>query len=176
MQIIGEIRNSFNKGIVEAHSDAVGGICGINHNSISNCYNLKHITTSTNSIGGIAGYGANEGSISNCINSGDIKGGGSYIGGIIGYGNKTNIINCKSNCTLSGQNDIGGIVGNSVDVTKVSNCKWYANSEVSFGIGSLSSNKNATYVENLQLESVLDIVNGENNFKSNGVEVVLNWQ
>lgn len=115
----------------------------------------------------------------NCINSGDIKTELDTIGGILGFTGYVNIDNCKSKCNLQGRNNVGGIVGrisNNVDNIEISNCMWYANSEVQYGIGSISSNEGAAYVENLQLDSVLDIVNGENNFKLKGEKVVLKWQ
>lgn len=147
-----------------------------------NCYNLGNISTSTTSVGGIVGYGTSENNIFNCVNSGDIGGGANYdlgIGGIDGYATSGSIItNCKSNCKLSGQENTGGIigcVGGDGNLT-ISDCMWYTDSGVQYGVGSLFSNEGATYVENLQLDSVLDIVNGENNFKSNGGKVVLNWQ
>ena len=174
----GEVRNSYNVGSVNTTSDCTGGIVGINRNRIISCYNLGNVVSSTISTGGIVGYVSNSPNIENCINSGNVES-LRRVGGIIGYASGSVYIdNCKSNATLKGTESIGGIVGHLGDniSLNISNCKWYANSEVSFGIGSTSSNENATYVENLQLESVIDIVNGENKFKTEGEKVVLKWQ
>ncbi len=79
---------------------------------------------------------------------------------------------------MNGTEFVGGIVGYLYDETfKITNCKWYsANSDIRFGIGSTHSNENATYVENLKLENVINIINEENKFKMAGEKVVLNWQ
>lgn len=180
----GEIENCFNKGEVVASSDAVSGICGINYKDINNCYNLGKITTSTNSIGGIVGYNTNAKNNTNiveCINGCDING-QNWIGGIVGYVANSNllanIINCKNNCKIEGKQYVGGIIGfvKNINNLEVNNCKWHANDEIKYGIGSEMLNENAVYVEDLELESVLDIINGDNDFKMKGNEVVLNWK
>ena len=179
----GKIENCFNKGEVVASSDAVAGICGINYKDISNCYNLGKVDNGTLSVGGIVGYNISNGCIIiNSINNGDING-ENWIGGIVGIARTAvNISNCKSNSILkSSGGDIGGIIGkvsDDIDAedVKLTNCKWYANSEIKYGIGSEMSNENAIYVEDLEIESVLDIVNGDNDFKMEGSKIVLNWE
>lgn len=174
----GEVRNSYNAGTVNTKSDCTGGIVGINRNKIINCYNLGYIVNSAYKTGGIVGCTQNSSNIVNCINSGTVEN-GRRIGGIIGEASGiVSIDNCKSNATLNGGEFVGGIIGYLYNATlNITNCKWYsANSDVRFGIDSMSSNKNATYVENLKLENVIDIVNGENKFKMAGEKVVLNWQ
>ena len=179
----GKIENCFNKGEVVASSDAVAGICGINYKDISNCYNLGKVDNGTLSVGGIVGYNISNGCIIiNSINNGDING-ENWIGGIVGIARTAvNISNCKSNSILkSSGGDIGGIIGkvsDDIDAedVKLTNCKWYANSEIKYGIGSEMSNENAIYVEDLEIESVLDIVNGDNDFKMEGRKIVLNWE
>ena len=175
----GEVRNSYNIGSVNTTSDCTGGIVGINTtNRIINCYNLGNVVSSGAQTGGIVGRAQNSSNIVNCTNSGTIEN-GVKIGGIEGsVSGSVYIDNCKSNATLKGTEFVGGIVGylNDNASLNISNCKWYANSEVSFGIGSSASNDNATYIENLQLESVIDIVNGQNKFETDGENVVLKWQ
>ena len=175
----GEVRNSYNIGSVNTTSDCTGGIVGINTtNRIINCYNLGNVVSSVAQTGGIVGCAQNSSNIVNCTNSGTIEN-GVKIGGIEGsVSGSVYIDNCKSNATLKGTEFVGGIVGylNDNASLNISNCKWYANSEVSFGIGSSASNDNATYIENLQLESVIDIVNGQNKFETDGENVVLKWQ
>lgn len=174
----GEVRNSYNSGTVNTKSDCTGGIVGINTtNKIINCYNLGNVVNSAYKTGGIVGCAQSSSNIVNCINSGTV-GNGTRIGGIIGNASKSTYLdNCKSNATLNGTEYVGGIVGYLDNASlSISNCKWYANSEVRFGISSTSSNENAIYVENLQLDSLLDIVNGENKFKAEGEKVVLKWQ
>ena len=165
----GEVKNSYNIGSVNTTSDCTGGIVGINTtNRIINCYNLGNVVSSGAQTGGIVGCAQNSSNIVNCINSGTIEN-GVKIGGIEGsVSGSVYMDNCKSNATLQGQEYVGGIVGylNDNASLNINNCKWYTNSGVSFGIGSISSNENATYIENLQLESVIDIVNRGNKFKS----------
>lgn len=174
----GEVRNGYNAGTVNTKSDCTGGIVGINRNEIINCYNLGYIVNSASKTGGIVGYAQNSSNIVNCINSGTVEN-GTKIGGIIGEASgNVSIDNCKSNAILNGKEFGGGIVGYSYGATlNIISCKWYSeNSDVHFGIGSTHSNENATYVENLKLENVINIINGENKFKMSGEKVVLNWQ
>lgn len=179
----GEIENCFNKGKVIASSNAVAGICGINYKDIRNCYNLGKIETATHSIGGIVGYNTgNGGIVINSINNGDING-QNWVGGIVGYvyagnPNSFSIIDCKNNCKIEGKQYVGGVIGfiTNINNLEINNCKWFANSEIKYGIGSEMSNVNAIYDPNLQLEDVIEVVNKDNNFKMNGNEVILNWQ
>ena len=76
-------------------NDYVGGICGENGGTITNCYNSGVvIAVNRKSVaGGICGY--NEGTITNCYNSGNIsaEGNAALIGGVCA-GNYGTVTNC----------------------------------------------------------------------------------
>lgn len=116
---------------ISGRTSYTGGICGYASNStISNCYNIGNISSSTlpssgssSYAGGICGYASNL-TISNCYNTGNISSTTSaafcYAGGICGTANK--IIGCFTANTsitsisgsgLSSYNFIGRISGNS---------------------------------------------------------------
>ena len=73
----------------------IGGVCGQNIGTITNCYNSGTVsgTESSVSVGGVCGKNY-EGTITNCYNSGKVsETGNANIGGICGYNEKT-ITNC----------------------------------------------------------------------------------
>lgn len=77
---------------------------------IHSCENNGTITAKKDYVGGIAGR-SRLGTAVNCINTGDITAAeGSYCGGIIGK-SQTNIAQCSSLGTLSGNSYVGGISG-----------------------------------------------------------------
>ena len=80
----------------------VGGVCGYNSSTITNCYN-KGVVDGTadgaSSFGGVCG--CNLGILTNCYNTGIIKG-QSFVGGVSGDNNKT-ITNCYNTGIVSGQ-------------------------------------------------------------------------
>ena len=112
-----------NLGVTESYikgSKYVGGICGYNYGSISDCYNSG--TISGNSyVGGVCGDNS-YGTISNCHNSGEVSG-NSYVGGVCGH-NYGTISNCYNSGTVSGigesYSSIGGVCG--YNFGSISNC------------------------------------------------------
>ena len=82
--------NIKNVGVVDSYfkgNNFVGGVCGRNDGTITNCYNAGNLTAieSSAAIGGICGY--NGGTITNCYNTGTVTATGSDadISGICGY-------------------------------------------------------------------------------------------
>ena len=114
-------------------------------------------------VGVISGYNynySNKGGVSNCILSGKVNGvkyvggctgytycgffngisssvdiiGGDYTGGIAGHTGSINISNCFVNSTISGINEVGGILGvEDSEYCKISNCGY---------VGSISGTSN----------------------------------
>ena len=118
-------------GNITADNDYVGGICGHNYGTISNCYNSVKITSSTNheDFGGVCG--TNNGKISNCRNNGElyITNDSSYntysIGGVCGnndYGEISGSCNTGRVYTTSSHvRYVGGVCGSNTYGT-ISEC------------------------------------------------------
>lgn len=67
--------NIKNVGVVDSYfkgNNFVGGVCGLNDGTITNCYNAGNLTAieSSAAIGGICGY--NRGTVTNCYNTGTV--------------------------------------------------------------------------------------------------------
>ncbi len=102
------------KSFIFCGSAVVGGVCGENDGTVSNCYNAG--TVSGNSfVGGVCGW--NRGDVVYCYNTGTVSG-NYYVGGVCG-GNSTNISsnpsstvnNCYNMGTVSGNDNVGGVCG-----------------------------------------------------------------
>ena len=74
-------------------------------------------------IGGVAGV--NYGTVSNCHAKGSVENGGSgnndSTGGVVGTNNST-VENCYSTSTVTGNSEIGGVVGTVASMCTVENC------------------------------------------------------
>lgn len=80
--------NIKNVGVVDSYfkgNDHVGGVCGNNAGTITNCYNAGNLTAieSSATIGGICGYN-NGGTVANCYNTGTVTATGivASVGGV----------------------------------------------------------------------------------------------
>ena len=110
--------NIKNVGVVDSYfkgNNFVGGVCGRNDGTITNCYNAGNLTAieSSATIGGICGY--NGGTVTNCYNTGTVTATGSVasVGGVCGY-SIAPISNCYNIGTVtatSSDADISGICG-----------------------------------------------------------------
>ena len=111
--------NIKNVGVVDSYfkgNDHVGGVCGNNAGTITNCYNAGNLTAieSSATIGGICGYN-NGGTVTNCYNTGTVTATGttSYVGGVCARTGSDGIIsNCYNTGTVTATDpntDIGGI-------------------------------------------------------------------
>ena len=123
-----------NVGVVDSYfkgNNFVGGVCGRNDGTITNCYNAGNLTAieSAATIGGICGY--NGGTIANCYNTGTVTATDSVasVGGVCGCS-----IAPISNCynigivTATGSDaDISGICGYYYGPIK--NCYYLADTE-----------------------------------------------
>ena len=117
----GTITNCYNTGDINGNR-YVGGICGDNNPSdtITNCYNTGSVTGTNDYVGGICGD--NDAILTNCYNTGDING-NRYVGGICGY-NNYEITSCYNTGSVTGTNDyVGGVCGLNLKCRKqISNC------------------------------------------------------
>ena len=120
--------NIKNVGVVDSYfkgNDHVGGVCGNNAGTITNCYNAGNLTAieSSATIGGICGYN-NGGTVTNCYNTGTVTATGqvSSVGGVCGCSTAP-ISNCYNTGTVTatGQvSSVGGVCGCST--APISNC------------------------------------------------------
>ena len=127
--------NIKNVGVVDSYfkgNDSVGGVCGNNAGTITNCYNAGNLTAieSSATIGGICGYN-NGGTIANCYNTGTVTATGSVasVGGVCGC-SIAPISNCYNIGTVtatSSSADISGICGYYFGPIK--NCYYLADTE-----------------------------------------------
>jgi hypothetical protein len=127
--------NIKNVGVVDSYfkgNDHVGGVCGNNAGTITNCYNAGNLTAieSSATIGGICGYN-NGGTVANCYNTGTVTATGTVasVGGVCGCSTEL-ILNCYNIGTVtaaSSDADISGICGNNFGPIK--NCYYLADTE-----------------------------------------------
>lgn len=127
--------NIKNVGVVDSYfkgKDHVGGVCGNNAGTITNCYNAGNLTAieSSADIGGICGYN-NGGTIANCYNTGTVTATGTvaFVGGVCGCSTEL-ILNCYNIGTVtaaSSSADISGICG--YNFGPIKNCYYLADTE-----------------------------------------------
>ena len=128
--------NIKNVGVVDSYfkgNDFVGGVCGRNDGTITNCYNAGNLTAidPTAAIGGICGYNGNGGTIANCYNTGTVTAAGAVasVGGVCGC-SLAPISNCYNIGTVTATSsgaDISGICG--YYFGPVTNCYYLADTE-----------------------------------------------
>ena len=94
---------------VNGISNRIGGLVGMNHGNIDNCYCIGTVSGEW-LVGGIAGV--NDGSITTCYSRGAVVGDGGLVGD-----NSGSITNCYSNVTVVGD---GGLVGRNFG--SIANC------------------------------------------------------
>jgi len=146
-----------NLGVIDAsiiggnYSYFIGVLAGwFEDGTINNCYTSGSVAGYYN-VGGLAGL-RNEGTITSCYTSGSLTAGNSGLrcGGLFGY-NYGNITDCYSSCSVSGNSEVGGLVGHSYTGT-IRRC--YAVGSVT-GVGSSPSDIGGL-VGNRNLGSVVD--------------------
>ena len=126
--------NIKNVGVVDSYfkgNDFVGGVCGRNDGTITNCYNAGNLTAikSSATIGGICGY--NSGTVTNCYNTGTVTATDQVasVGGVCGC-SIAPISNCYNIGTVtatSSDADISGICG--YNFGPIKNCYYLADTE-----------------------------------------------
>ena len=128
--------NIKNVGVVDSYfkgNNFVGGVCGRNDGTITNCYNAGNLTAidPTAAIGGICGINDNGGTIANCYNTGTVTATGSTasVGGVCGY-SIAPISNCYNIGTVTATSsgaDISSICG--FNCGPITNCYYLADTE-----------------------------------------------
>ena len=111
----------FNVGgtVIDSHAfinvtggDYTGGLIGYNYHLIEHCSALG-IISGKGYVGGLAGV--NEGNISRSYFTGNVTGTSDYIGGLVGFSDSSSskgfILKCSSSGSVSGHNNVGGLVG-----------------------------------------------------------------
>lgn len=134
----GTITNCCNDGTVKG-SYYTGGVCGRNGGTITNCYNTGTVKGSYYT-GGICA--ANSGMIMNCYNTGSVTGSGTYtsVGGVCGLNyardDTATIENCYNTGTVSGTGTYAHVGGVcGENYGTIANCYWLTD-KASSGIGS----------------------------------------
>ena len=126
--------NIKNVGVVDSYfkgNNFVGGVCGRNDGTITNCYNAGNFTAieSSATIGGICGY--NGGKVTNCYNTGTVTATGSVasVGGVCGCSVEliSNCYNIGTVTATSSDTDISGICG--YNIGPITNCYYLADTE-----------------------------------------------
>lgn len=107
-----------NLGVENISSNSGGGGLArvLSYGLIKNCYTTGTIQ-GTSYIGGLVGQSFNNGTITDCHNQCNVSGFGDtvwqvcYIGGLVGWQTSGQIIRCYNEGTISGGNEVGGLVG-----------------------------------------------------------------
>jgi filamentous hemagglutinin family protein len=115
----GSIGNAYATGAVSASGDYLGGLVGASYGTINNAY-ATGAATGKGYVGGLVGYQSSTSTISNASASGAVTGSGDYIGGLVGasFGK---IDSAYATGTVTGHNDVGGLVGYSDGSSTISN-------------------------------------------------------
>ena len=126
--------NIKNVGVVDSYfkgNDFMGGVCGRNDGTITNCYNAGNLTVieSSATIGGICGY--NSGTVTNCYNTGTVTATGQVasVGGVCGCSTApiSNCYNIGTVTATSSSTDISDICG--YNFGPIKNCYYLADKE-----------------------------------------------
>ena len=113
----GTVTNCYNTGSVEGNN-YVGGVCGENNSAtVTNCYNTGSVE-GNNYVGGLCGW--NSGTVTNCYNTGSVAG-NRRVGGVCGWNDMGSITNCYNTGSVTGSDFVGGLCGQNYSGT-VTNC------------------------------------------------------
>ena len=127
----GTITNCSNKGNVGEDDESVGGVCGSNYGTITNCNNAG-IVSGKSYVGGVCGKNSNGGTVTNCNNTGEVRGTSQYIGGLSGDNDSSSITNCNNTGEVKATGKfVGGLSGGNYNNGTITNC--YYNSTVYTG-------------------------------------------
>ena len=121
----GTIKNLTIKDSYIVGKEGVGAFCGLNEGKIENCKIKNVIVKGESKIGGIAGINliGSEISGSSTNNEQCEISGNENVGGIVGYlNNNSSVINCENKSPIKGENYIGGIAGVSFFGTNITDC------------------------------------------------------
>ena len=166
-----------NVGILDSYFcgfSQVGGVCGYNSLTITNCYN-KGVVDGTadraSSFGGVCG--CNLGILTNCYNTGIVKG-QLFVGGVSGNNGKM-ITNCYNTGIVKGHEWVGGVSGeNSGTIINCNNEGKVSGTEYYVGGVSGENKKTITNCYNTGIVSGQSYVGGVNGYNINGTIINCN--
>jgi len=106
----GQVKNLGLESFTIVGNNHVGGMCGENSGTVSDCYARGAVTGKGDRVGGLCGYN-NTGTVSGCYATGSVNGTGSYFGGLVGLNGAT-ISGCYATGSVNGTGSyFGGLVG-----------------------------------------------------------------
>ena len=126
----------------------VGGVCGENYGAITDCYNTGTVSGKTY-VGGVCGY--NNDRIANSYNIGIVSG-NSGVGGVSG-GSGGTIENCYSTAAVSGAEQVGGVCGDHYGAIAFCYNTGTVSGKISVGGVCGFYNSAATIIENCYFDS-----------------------
>ena len=149
-------------------SSFVGGICGYNNGTITDCANSGAVSGSNKSydVGGICGQ--NYSTITDCTNNGAVEGGEYYTSGICGR-NYGTITDCANNGKVDGNRSVGGVCGCNANGGTITDC---VNSSAVTGytwVGSVCGDNLGTIIDGYWLEGTANAGIGNN--RGNGIAI-----
>jgi hypothetical protein len=115
-----EVKNLGLENVCVNGLDCLGGLCGLNHGTVTNCYVTGSVSvTGSGYLGGLCGANGhwmfgNGGTITECNTSGSVSG-FDYVGGLCGENYHGTISNCYATSSVTGNvnssYDVGGLLG-----------------------------------------------------------------
>jgi hypothetical protein len=132
------VRNCYTTGVVDGNTyfgDAAylgytgaGGLAGVNHGNIIECYSKCRVYGNMDCIGGLVGdyYGSYGVTVISCYAAGAVDG-NDYVGGLVGQCYGGAVTKCYSAGSVNGNTDVGGLVGYNSYGT-IDNSFWDVNS------------------------------------------------
>ena len=154
-----------NVGVVDSYfkgQNSVGGVCGGNYGTITNCYNAGVVIGSSN-VGGVCGANGSFSIITNCSNKGEVSG-TDYVGGVCGYNYYGTIKNCYNASKVSGSDNNGGVCGGNEDT--ITNCYFdsdkYSGNAVGYNDGTVTNVNGKTTAQFNSGEVAYLLSQGEN--------------
>lgn len=196
----GEIKNCYNNATVTSKCGETGGICGrVNGTILYNLYNSGNIFSNDTGVAGIVGAVLEDSSnIKNSYNISQIEAKGN-TGGVIGTVLNGVIESCYNKAEIISDETAAGVVGHlesngSIQINScyhygnvetsgmyrgtiigqtngeifAQNCEWYTDDQEYYN--SMIGKTTIKFNENIDMKNVLEIVNGDNFFVSNGDE------
>ena len=166
-----------NVGILDSYFcgfSQVGGVCGYNSSTITNCYNKGVVDGTADAAGSFGGVcGCNLGILTNCYNTGIVKG-QLFVGGVSGNNGKM-ITNCYNTGIVKGHEWVGGVSGeNSGTIINCNNEGKVSGTEYYVGGVSGENKKTITNCYNTGIVSGQSYVGGVNGYNINGTIINCN--
>ncbi|MFI3287929.1 MAG: fimbrillin family protein [Rikenellaceae bacterium] len=134
------VSSCYNTGTISG-TTYVGGVVANNYGSsaISSCYNLGTVT-GEGYVGGVSGNNGDSASLSNCYNMGKVEGTDSNIGGVSGVNGITiTMSSCYNAGAVSGDSNVGGLLGSDQSGGTYNNCYWLTGTAASDSYGTEKS-------------------------------------